>query len=613
MNLLQIQGAEKQFGEKRLLIDASLSVNAGEHIGFVGPNGAGKTTLFKVLTGLSELDSGQIIKSQALQAGYLEQESEWTLDVGVTDFLMASAQKPLWQLQDLGRSLGLSEAHFATSLRELSGGYRMRVRLLELIGQEPNLLLLDEPTNFLDLESLLALEKFLQNHEGAFILISHDREFLRRTTEFTLELESGELTKFPGHIDDYFEQKEQLKEMLLARQENQANKRRQIEDFVTRFGAKASKAKQAQSKLKQLQRMEVIQIKRLPVKAKIQIPSPVTTGKESLHLTEATLGYAERPILQNVNLRLVRGNHLGVVGFNGAGKSTLLKSLAGRLPLLAGKRELGHNVELSYFAQHVTDDLDLSASVWQEFQSAADPQVPQQDILDLAASLLFTGDKLQQPIRSLSGGEKSRVALGQILLRKSPLLILDEPTNHLDFDTVEALTVALEDFPGTVVAVSHDRSFLRRIATQVLEIRDGQAQIYPGTYDEYVWSLEKGALRDRNSSQPVERTASSHAVGRQTPASKFNFKEESKRLASEIREAEKGIRENEKKVLQWTEERQQVNDQLISAQGVAAQALAKDLKNLSVQIDQAEEQMLSQMELLEKLQTELQLLKGSSN
>jgi ATP-binding cassette subfamily F protein 3 len=616
MTLLQIHQGSKHFGVKILFDQASFAINEGEHIGVIGPNGAGKTTLFKILVDEEHLDSGDIIKSQQLRIGYLEQESEWSLDCTSEQFLQEHCTLPLWQLKQMGLDLGIQEEHFQRPLFELSGGFRMRMKLLYLIGKEPNLMLLDEPTNFLDLETILTLEKFLQSYEGAFLLISHDREFLRRTTESTLEVEAGDLTKYPGNIDDYFEQKDQMRETLAAQAVNQEAKRKQIQDFVDRFRSKATKARQAQSRLKQLEKMEVIEIKDLPVRAKIQIPAPISTGKEILNLDQAELGYPGKVILSGVHMRLERGAHLGVVGFNGAGKSTLLKSLAGIIPLLKGKRTEGYQVKLSYFAQHVADDLKLEETVLNALQRDIDPSVTLQEVLNMAGSLLFSGDALQKKIKVLSGGEKSRVCLGRILLQKSPLLLLDEPTNHLDFDTVEALTEALRDYAGTVITVSHDRSFIRRVANQILEVRNGKAEIYNGTYDEYIWSLEKGAFKERlnisssatSLQNPMPSQNQSLKKNIDDDKTKFNFKETRKRLQSEITDLNRKTTQAEKKVKLLEAKRTTLTEELLTVKGTQAAQLAKDLGLCSREIEQLEEEILYFMEESDKKQKEIQNL-----
>lgn len=623
MNLLQLQRGRKSYGTRILFDDATFSINAGEHIGVIGPNGAGKTTLFKILLGLEEIDEGEIIKSHSLRCGYLEQESDWSLDMTPETYLSENCTKPLWQLQELGVQLGLTEKSFTEPMRSLSGGYRMRVQLLYLIGQEPNLMLLDEPTNFLDLESLLALEKFLQGFEGAFLMISHDREFLRRTTDATLEIEGMEISKFPGNIDDYFEQKEQIRLVTEAQATNQEIKRQHLQSFIDRFGAKATKAKQAQSRMKSLEKMEKIEVKKLPVRAKIAIPPPLPTGKETLSVIGADLGYGDLKILSNVNLRMERGTRLGVVGYNGAGKSTLLKALAGRLPLQSGELKFGYQVKSSYFAQHVSEDLHPEDTVLTALRSAAHNEVKDQEVLNIAGSLLFSGEAIKKKIKVLSGGEKSRVALGQILLQKSPFLILDEPTNHLDFDTVESMTEALSQYEGSLIVVSHDRGFIGRVASKILEIRDGEAHIYPGSYDEYVWSLEKGML----AAMGAGRAGAGKATGkqassvplqerdnRQMPSElrtelRSNHKAETKRLNSEIRDLEKQISRNETHLKRKEKLRAELTEKLITATGGDAQNLSIELAYCSKEIEELENELMTEMESKELKEKELQGLK----
>lgn len=627
MNLLQVQKISKSYGGRNILSDASLAVNEDEHIGIIGPNGAGKTTLFKMIAGIESYDSGVIIKKQGLRIGYLEQESDWNLIDSAEVYLENNCIKPIWDLKQIGNSLGLTQDHFDKPLSLLSGGYRMRMKLLYLIGQEPDLMLLDEPTNFLDLESILALEAFLQEYKGSFLLISHDREFLKRTTEATVEVEAGDISKFPGHIEDYFEQKQQLAKILQAQAANQDLKRKHMQDFVDRFGAKATKARQAQSRMKQIEKMDKIEIKDLPVKAKIKIPEVVQTGKEALTLTDAKLGYDDAMILSGVDLILNRGMKIGVVGYNGAGKSTLLKSLAGRIPLLGGDRKEGVHVKISYFAQHVSEDLRSEDNIIESLQRKANPDIGAQEILNMAGSLLFSGGDMYKKVKVLSGGEKSRVALGQILLQKNPVLIMDEPTNHLDFDTVEALGHALDHFNGTLVVVSHDRSFLKRISKQILEIRDGHVYIYPGTYDDYLWSLEKGALnlqleKNQNpekskkvkpfpAANPMVESPSMLASAQPaaTEKPKFNYKEESKKLLSDIKEARRQITKCEEKVNHLQTKRDQLSQDLLTAQGLQAGNLAKELSFVGIEIHRIEEDLIHNMEIVESREKEMALLK----
>lgn len=525
--LLQLQGGFKSYGTKVLFQDASFSVNEGDHVGVIGPNGAGKTTLFKVLLGEEHLEKGSIIKARKLEVGYLSQHDIWQEGETGVSFLERNTRIPIWDVYSQLDQFQITEEILARPLASLSGGYRMRIKLLSLLSQEPNLMLLDEPTNYLDLETTLILEKFLQKYQGTFLLISHDREFLRRTTDHTLEVEQGEITKYNGNIDDYFDQKQLMREQLESQAQSQQEKRAKILDFVARFGAKATKAKQAQSRLRTLEKMENIEIKPLPMSARIRIPAPAKTGKKIFSLEEVKLGYAQKEILRDVNLHVSRGEHISVVGFNGAGKSTLLKALAGKLEPLEGKIQWGDGVELAYFAQHVVEALDGSDTVLEAFSRDAHPGVMPQQILDLAGSLLFSGDDVKKKVSVLSGGEKSRVALGKVLLKRAPCLVLDEPTNHLDFQTVEALTEALKAYEGTVLVVSHDRGFVSRVAGKIWEVANGKVNVYLGTYDEYVWSVQKFV------SAPTAKKETKAANSSKNE--KFNWKEERKKLDRDLR------------------------------------------------------------------------------
>lgn len=607
ITLLQLQAGSKSFGTKTLFQDATFAINEGEHVGVIGPNGAGKSTLFKILVEQEHLDTGLVTKSHQLRLAYLEQESEWDINSKVEDYLRENCQLPIWELKQFGLKLGLTEEHFQSYLKQLSGGYRMRVKLLYLIGLDPNLLLLDEPTNFLDLETLLVLESFLQEFKGAFLLISHDREFLRRVTDHILEVEEGDIVKFPGNLDDYFEQKQQLREILEKQALNQQEKRKSILDFVNRFGAKATKARQAQSRLKALEKMEVIDVKAGPARSHIHIPPPSSTGKMILEAEGINCGYPDKLILSDVHLRLERGDHVGIVGLNGAGKSTLLKSLGEQIPLLKGQIKWGHNVKLSYFAQHTPEALDLNHTVFEAMASTAPAEVTQQDVLNIAGSLLFSGENINKKIKVLSGGEKSRVALGQILLQKSPLLLLDEPTNHLDYDTVEALTAALEKYEGTIVTVSHDRGFIGRVANKILEVNNRKLTLFPGSYDEYVWSLQKGFLSERSLDSHSEKKEIAPRDSLDND-SKFNYKEERKRIEGEIKKLNKLVLDNETKISKLEKEREQLNEDLLKVSGEKAGELSKKLYGVSEDIENIELSMLDLMEKIEGLEKELKAL-----
>jgi ATP-binding cassette subfamily F protein 3 len=634
-NLLQLQEGSKAYGAKLLFDRATFAINEGEHVGVIGPNGAGKTTLFKILTQQESLDKGEVTRSKSLRVGYLAQHDNWGAEETVEQYLSKDCVTPLWELKSLAQGLGLSEDFFSRPILSLSGGYRMRCKLLYLIGQEPNLMLLDEPTNYLDLETLMVLENFLQNYKGAFLLISHDREFLRRTADHILEIESAEVIKFNGTIEDYFEQKEMLRAQLQARAMSLQEKRKEILDFVARFGAKATKASQAQSRLKMLDRMEQIELKPLPVNAAIHLPPPMKTGKLILNLKGCSLGYAadhssdyspdhnKKIVLKDVRFMLQNGDHLAVVGLNGAGKSTLLKALAGLLAPLSGELETGYQVSIGYFAQHVAEGLNSSDTVFDAMARDAHPDVTRQEVLNLAGSLLFHGDEVQKRIAVLSGGEKARVAMGRILLQRCPCLILDEPTNHLDFQTVEVLTQALVKYPGTVVVVSHDRSFVRRVGTKILEIRNGSVELYHGTYDDYVWSVQKGALSQRkepapktavkSSSAPVSATATASTGdihGGNYPNNP-NYKDTKKALDKLLRQAERRLEEIDRVLPAHQEKLHLLSEKITRSVGLEFQALIKEMSEIQAVIDSLESDWLTMSEQKDRAETQIRALTGT--
>lgn len=616
--LLQVHNGSKAFGSRTLFEKASFAVNEGEHIGVIGPNGAGKTTLFRCLTLQDQLDSGQIIRSHSLRLGYLAQEEFFEPDLSVSQYWEKTCQMPLWDLKRLGQKMGLTETHFSSPIAELSGGYRMRCKLIGLIGQQPNLLLLDEPTNYLDLESLLVLEEFLQSFGGAFLLISHDREFLRRTTDHTLEVEAGDFTKFNGHIDDYFEQKAVLREQLSKQAMSQDAKRKTILQFAARFGAKATKARQVQSRLKRLDKMDSIELKPILVGASIPIAPPFRTGKTVLSAEDLCIGYGDRTILSGIGLALERADHVGIVGVNGAGKTSLLKVLAGVMAPLGGTVKPGHGVTTGYYAQHVAEELNLTDTVYEALMRKAHPDILPQQARDLAGALLFSGTDIEKKVKILSGGEKARVALGQILLKRSPLLVLDEPTNHLDFHTVEALTQALQSYEGAVVIVSHDRSFIKRLAKKIIEIKDGKALLYPGTYDEYVWSQRQGILSTPshqsnstagNTTPPTR--AATNSLYSTNPSSENSLghsskpKGQRKKIEKEISAFEKEISLLQRKISSDEKRCIELTEALQTSSGSEAQAKMRELSDLGKQMSSLEEKWFSLIGQLERAKENL--------
>ncbi len=601
-NLIQIQNGYKSYGTKSLFENATFSINEGEHVGVIGPNGAGKSTLFKILVGQEELNSGQVTCSGLLKIGYLAQEDDWNTNQSFEEYLTNKCTMPIWEIKKLNLqlNLGITEEQFLAPANTLSGGYRMRSQLLYVLGLEPNLLLLDEPTNYLDLETLLVLENFLIEYKKAFLLISHDREFLRQVTTQTLEVESPNITKFSGGIDKYFEQKEMIKEQIEKQNLSAKAKRDKIIDFVNRFGAKNTKAKQAQSKLKSLEKIKFLETKPLNVSAKIAIPEPIRTSREIIKIEDLSVGYDNLAILKDVQLSLNSGEHIGVVGINGAGKSTLLKAIAKKLIPIKGEISYGHNVTIGYFAQHVTEELNYEDDVFDVFSASAHGLVPKKDILNLAGSLLFSGDDVYKKISVLSGGEKTRVALGKVLLQKAPLLVLDEPTNHLDFDTVEALTQALSKYTGSIIVVSHDRLFIDRVSTKILEIESGKVSFYPGTYSEYLWSLKNGMLSKRELDN-LEINPKKSQNKNNSQDKKNDVKKLSRQIRAKIQQINSKKKNIEKEIETYQNSLLEINESLINLKGLDAKSAILKCTDIKQKIEALEDQWVQSEELIENL------------
>ncbi|MEY4632095.1 MAG: hypothetical protein RIQ81_2215 [Pseudomonadota bacterium] len=590
----------KSFGARNLFANATFSINEDERIGVIGPNGAGKSTLMRIIAGDDTLDDGQIIKKNNLRLAMLRQDQQLPLDQDGISYITAQSGAQVWEITNLLNALELPESTARRPLAEMSGGYRMRVQLCALLAAKPDLLLLDEPTNYLDVQTLIVLENLLLSLDCTFLLISHDREFLRRTTDHILEVEQGDIIKYPGSIDDYFEQKELLRQQLEKTARGIESRKQQIRDFAARFGAKATKARAVQSRLKQLDRMESIDIKPLPALAKISIPQPTTTGKIEIISKELVLGYGERTVLRNTSFEIMTGDKVAVVGENGAGKSTLVKAIAGRLGPSSGSLAASSQVRPAYYAQHVAAELPAGSTIIQVFREAAPAGLPDQRVLDLAGSLLFSGSDVSKRIANLSGGEKARVALGKILLTGSNLLILDEPTNHLDFYTVEALARALQEFHGNVIFVSHDQTFVKQVATKIIEVRDGRATIYHGSYDDYIWSLRRGSMKTQAATDPkANATARKSGVENGEKASLPSHREERERQKHALmlkRRAEKRSSEIESRLAKLQADQERLSTLLLDSP--ADVDLIQKLAANSAEITTLEEEWLAVMDTM---------------
>ena len=508
--MLTLSQVTKSYAGRVLFEDAALQVNVRDRIGLIGPNGAGKSTLFGLLLGHDEPDDGVVVTQRGTRVGYLPQE---TASVSAhTVMELAAGPEADGRAEAMAKrilsGLAFREGDFHRPLRELSGGWIMRAHLARLLVEEPDLLLLDEPTNHLDLETLGWFQNHLAGYPGAILAISHDREFLNLICKGIVEIRHRKLVRYHGNYDACLEQKKAREEQHLAAYRNQQREIAHLESFINRFRAKASKAAQAQDRIKQLARMERIEAPESDeATVHFRFPQPPRGGQRAIALKGVKQAYGEHVVYENLDLEVERGQRTVLVGPNGAGKSTLLKILGGLVELSGGERVPGHNCSIGYFAQHRAEGLDAKRSILAEVQSIARP-VPEQAARTVLGAFLFRGDDVFKPIGVLSGGEKSRVALVKLLLDPPNFLLLDEPTTHLDMPSIDALINALKPYEGTIFFVSHDVHFIRAIATSVIHVQAGTLTPYAGGYEYF---------REKTQAVGGERAATVASLGNFQP------------------------------------------------------------------------------------------------
>jgi ATP-binding cassette subfamily F protein 3 len=527
--MLTIRELKMTFGGRVLFEDASFAVNYGDRVALVGPNGAGKTTLFSIILKQLEPDAGTVERDEWTMVGHLPQEAEANgeetildvatgrvdelprlekrlheleaaKDVSCPEYLEAHAKHDALndpqvetKAKKMLRGLGFRDTDFDRKATEMSGGWIMRARLARLLVMEPDLLLLDEPTNHLDLLALLWLQNYLKNYSGAVLLISHDRQFMDEVVTQVHEISEKKLIAYTGNYEDYLRQREERYDQQLAAYKNQQKEIADLQAFADRFRAIPSKASQAQSKLKQIERMEQIEKPLAPRKPfRFQIPPPPRGGQRAVTLESIHMAYGTNKVYSGLDLTIERGERTVLVGPNGAGKSTLIKILAGAVEFQKGERDLGHNAKIGYFSQHRAATLDPEKSVLDEVLASA-PEMREDEARAVLGSFMFRKDDIYKLTKILSGGEKSRLNLVKFLVDPPNLLLMDEPTTHLDIHTVESLTLALERYEGTLVFISHDVHFIRHLATKVLHVNAGQVTPYVGGYEYF---LEKTGTAD---------------------------------------------------------------------------------------------------------------------
>ncbi|MEN3339350.1 MAG: ATP-binding cassette, subfamily er 3 [Acidobacteriota bacterium] len=559
--MIQLSGLSKTFGDRVLLDAVSWQIDDRERVGLSGPNGAGKTTLLKMLAGLEEPDSGLVIKPSGLSVGYLPQDglnhSGRTLieeaglafkplldmraeiqsleerlgDDAVPESEHESMLSRYSDLQDsfrrlegysidlkittVLRGLGFVPDDFSKPSETFSGGWQMRIALAKLLLGRPGLLLLDEPTNHLDLDARNWLEDYLSGYPHAVILVSHDRFFLDAVVTRITDIGMRKLTDYPGNYTDYLVEREARMERLRQQKRDQDEELARMDAFINRFRYTATKASQVQSRLKMRDRIVPIEIPPERKRVHFTFPPCAKSGRTVLDLRDVRKSYGDRVVFGGVNVLIERGDRIALIGPNGAGKSTLMRMLAGVEAPDSGTRTEGHQVVMQYFAQDEATRLDPTRNIYQTLAGDA-PLHMVPSIRNILGGFLFSGDDVEKPVRVLSGGERTRLAVARMLLRPSNTLLLDEPTNHLDLDSKDVLLEALEDFGGTLIFVSHDRYFVDKLATKVIDIGGGEAVPYPGTYEEFLWSRKQQEAPAQPAAAAPSRTPS--AARHATPA-----------------------------------------------------------------------------------------------
>ncbi len=588
--VIQMSGLHKHYGATAIFDGAEAAIQEDHRIGVIGRNGAGKSTLCRMILGEEEADAGHIGLHADLRLGYLEQKDPFLPGETAMAFLERRTGRPAWRCGEVAGRFLLGRDHLDAPATGLSGGYQTRLRLTAMLLAEPNFLILDEPTNYLDLKTMLLLERFLLTFPGGWLVVSHDREFLKRTCRQTLWVGNGRIETYPGNVEAFLGYREAQRAQAEAVNANVEAKRRRLQNFVDRFKAKASKATQAASKQKQLDKLTTIAIEHASAEVTIRIPSVETRQGVALSTASLAIGYPERTVAEDITIEIERGSRVAILGDNGQGKTTLLRTLSGSLPTKAGSFKWGFGVRVGTYAQHVFASMDDKLTVRQYLEKAhlatGAAGLPNQDILDMAGAFLFRGDDVDKRIGVLSGGERSRLCLAGLLLGRFQVLLLDEPTNHLDFETTEALAAALQDYDGTLLFTCHDRTFVAAVATDIIEVKDGTARRFGDGYDAYVWRLEREAAEaePRSGTGRIEKGADDKAARRE--------KQE------QLDKARKRLRRVEQTVATLDAEKRTLTERLNAAWDAAA---GERLAQVAAGLEAAETEWMALSEQIEKL------------
>ncbi|MFC1889526.1 ABC-F family ATP-binding cassette domain-containing protein [Thermodesulfobacteriota bacterium] len=567
--MIHLSDVSKAFGPQVLFANVNLHIGPEDRIGLVGPNGSGKTTLFEIIEGHAGSDRGDVRRRKGLRIGYLRQEMS-TRDGGILIRDVIDSVRGLKALEEekkrleeamkdapaeeaealakrhgevedrfshLGgyqieaeareilHGLGFGDEDLRRPLRSFSGGWHMRIQLAKILLNHPDLLLLDEPTNHLDLESIRWLESYLLGFRGAYLIVAHDRTFLNRTIRRIIEVRQSGIREYPGDYDRYRVLQAEQEDLDVKRYNEQQARIRELEDFIARNRVRKDRARIVQGRIKQLEKIERLELPRRRKNLRFRFPAPPRSGNVVINLEGICKKYGKNEVFAGIDLSVLRGERIAVLGVNGAGKSTLLKILAGAVETDGGAKTIGTNVSYQYFAQHQLEALNPHNTVLKEIQSVADYET-MPSVRGILGAFLFSGDEVDKPVDVLSGGEKSRLALAKMMLRRANLLVMDEPTNHLDIASREVLEGALRTYEGTLVFTSHDRSFIDTLASKVILVRDGRLHHYLGNYSDFEWKVGQ---------ESKEKERGAGAEGPETESTSRDRKREQKRLEAKRR------------------------------------------------------------------------------
>ena len=554
-SVINIVNVSKSFVNKILLDKANLLIEEKSKIGMIGRNGAGKTTLIKILMGEEEADDGEVIFSDEVKIGYLSQGANFDETEKVIDYLTRATNKESWACSKIASGFGIDHIKINYNIGDLSSGYRMRIKLAEMMLHEPNFLLLDEPSNFLDLNTLIDLENFLLDYKGGFLIVSHDREFLKTTCEKTIEIENGKITYFPADIEDYFEYKEEKEASIKKYNKNIEERKAHLERFIERFRYKATKAKSVQSRIKQMEKLKTIEISHPAKNVKIKLPAVQEKKGFAIISDNLNIGYDKKIVAESKRIEIFRGSKVAVLGQNGEGKTTFLRTISGRIKALSGTYNYAQGIKIAYFGEDTYKNITANDTVLSYLKKNAKQGLLHQELLTLLGSFLFSGDDINKDVKVLSGGEMARLSLLSAITQCADVLILDEPTNHLDFETVEALANSLKDYMGTIFFTSHDRTFTSLLADTIIEIKDKKISLYSGDYDSYVYKTRLESLKEE---EEIKFQNNNNNNKNNINENKNNSYEDRKKIRNKLSKCETILKKSESQINDYKAEEKEL-------------------------------------------------------